>query len=172
MGDIFKCNIKGLKLNKGKFVKSFDAAMKVQTRQAARAWLREIIEHVPVYSGMSIASLLPLGGYLHVAIPITPHPNFYNHRYAGEFNGIAAGQAEGGYAFIDNNFKYTFTFSTEVKQFIINDINVGLGMPPLLNPTPWRATELAGVAFKEYLDNNLKNRVPKISDFVYIETIG
>lgn len=172
MGDIFSCNIKGLKLNKGKFVKTFDEDMKVQIRQAARAWLRDIIEHIPVYSGMSIASLLPLGGYLHVAIPINVNPSSLTHRYGNEPHGIAAGQLAGGYAFLDDNFKYTFQFSTDVPQFIINDISTGLGSPPLLNPTPWNATEQAGFAFQNYLNENLKERVPKVSDFVYTQTIG
>ncbi len=168
MGIIFDCRIQGIKLEYGKFTKSLNEIMETQLRNAAREWLRAVVIATPVYSGESRGSLLPLAGYLHRHIDIFP-AHAWKVRPPGPTSlGIEVGASRGSYSFTSTNYVYTFTFSTEVPQFLINEFNVGLGSPPLIHPTPWRALEAGENAINQYLDENILKRFPKVSDYVVL----
>ena len=149
------------------YKKTYDEAMKVQIRQAARAWLRAVIPKVPVYTGMARGSLVPLGRFLRVAIPIRMNPNAVKRVRPGYSQ--QAGEALGAFTFGDNqNGVYTFSYNTQVLHFYLNDTfdTKGAGMVNLIHETPWNATAAGEQAFKDYINNILPDRLPRIIDFV------
>ncbi len=166
MGKVFECNIKGLKLEYGKYTKALDTIMRQQLKEAAKDWLRAVVERTPVYSGESRGSLLPLAAYLNEEINISPAANWLIRKQGPTSLGADVGESEGRYSFTSSNYVYTFSFATDVPQYLINEFNVGLGSPPLINPTPWLSLEAGEQALFEYLDRNILANFPKVSDFV------
>jgi len=160
---MFEAKIKLIKIDRRGYTEALGKAVDVQIRQAARAWLREVMIHIPVYSGMAKGSLLPLGRFLNVAIPIQPVAK-------RKYGDVAAGDALGSFKFErDDNFVWTFSFSTEVPHFLINEFNVGLGSPPLRHPTPWNSFAAGKVAWTQYLTTELSRKIPKISEWITLE---
>lgn len=149
------------------YKKTYDEAMKVQIRQAARAWLRAVIPHVPVYTGMARGSLAPLGRFLRVAIPIRMNPNAAKRVRPGYSQ--QAGEALGVFTFQDNsNGVYTFSFNTEVLHYYLNDTfdTKGAGMVNLINKTPWDSAKYGEEAWNAYITSILPQRLPRIIDFI------
>jgi hypothetical protein len=167
MANTFEFKLRLLKINKRGYTEALQKAVDTQVRQAAREWLRTVMIHVPVYSGQAAASLVPLGRHLHVAIPIHPDP-VARRRYPG---GISIGESQGTFSFSSEGWVSTFTFSTEVPHYLINEFNAGLGSPPLRHPTPWASMEHGRNAFMAYLQENLKSRIPKITDYITGEDV-
>jgi hypothetical protein len=166
---VFKIQVKEITLDVEKYTKTFNAAMEREVRLAAREWLASVIPTIPVYSGASRGAFLPLGRFLRQAIPISIHPNAMKRKYSpNQVHGVAAGEALGSFAFKTVNHHYGFEFSSGVPQFLTNEFNVGLGSPPLLHSTPWHSIKAGNEAFKTYLLNNLKKKIPKIRDFITI----
>ncbi len=163
-----RIKIKGLKIDTRGFTKTFNEALDTQLRQAARAWLKEVIIHVPIWLGTSRGSLIPLGQFLRVAIPITPNPKA--HPRAGL--GPTAGTAQGFFEFKHLEKGVTFTFRTEVFHFIQNELYPhDPEVFHLIEQTPWKSFRYGRQAFDKYLQENLKNKIPKIKDFVIREDI-
>lgn len=166
---VFNAAIKEITLDISKYTKTFNEAMEREVRLAAREWLAAVIPSIPVYSGASRAAFLPLGRFLRQSIPIVPAENALKRKWgANQVHGIPAGEALGSFIFKNENQHYSFEFSSGVPQFLTNDINVGLGSPPLIHPTPWNSIEIGNAAFREYLLTNLKKKIPKIRDFIII----
>ena len=149
------------KFDSAGFRKSVDSAIRIALRMAAREWLRAVIPHVPVYTGMARGSLQPLGNFLKVAIPISPvasRPGM----------GVAAGEALGSFEFSNIDGVYSFLYSTGVEHFITNNYySVPL---PLRNPTPWKAFEAGNAAFEAYLAENIPKRIPRVTPYIFAKT--
>jgi hypothetical protein len=156
-----KVNI--IKFDKQGYTEALGKAVQVQIRQAAREWLRAVILKVPVYTGMAKGSLLPLGRYLRVAIPIVPDP-IAQKRFG---RGPQDGESLGLFDFKQiNQYVWQFQYATEVQHYLINEFTIGLGSPPLRNPTPWHSFEAGKEAWDQYLQENLKSKIPKISSYI------
>ncbi len=168
MPNFFTVKVYGLKFNAKGYTEALDKVIQIQIRQAAREWLRAVFKEVPVYSGQARASLLPLGRYLRVSIPIDPVDKA-TKRYP---NAITTGQSQQTYEFRAEGAVYTFSFSTQVPHYLVNEFNTGLGSPPLIHPTPWNSLQAGKIAFQQYLRNNLKKKIPKISKYVTRTKIG
>lgn len=146
-----------LKFDEKGFRKSVDMLMEQQMRMAARAWLRAVIPHVPVYTGMARGSLQPLGKFLKVSVPINP----YAFRKG---MGPAAGASKSLFSFTKTNGIYTFEFDSQVMHYKINEFyNVPL---PLIHPTPWRSFEYGNAAFQKYVSTALLRRIPRANNFI------
>lgn len=148
------------------YKKTYDEAMKVQLRQAARAWLRAVVPKVPVYTGMARGSLVPLGRLLRVAIPISINPKA-KRRITAKYS-REAGEALGAFNFEDGkNGVYTFTVDTQVLHFYLNDtFDIKAKIPQLIHDTPWDAFKSGEAAFRTYVETVLPGRLPRIADFV------
>lgn len=158
--------MKVLKFDKKGYTQALQKEIDTQIRQAARAWLRAVITQVPVYSGQARASLLPLGRYLRVAIPISPTIEARKQRrYQGAIS-LGESQGQDAYSFNHEGYVSSFSFSINVPHYLINEFNVGLGQPPLIHPTPWKSLDAGEIAFREYLTQNLQKRIPKISEYI------
>lgn len=142
--------------------KSVDAAIQTQMRMAAREWLRAVIPHIPVYTGMSRGSLQPLGRFLKVTVPIRPvatRPGY----------SIEAGRDQSSFSFTKEGGSYYFTWTSEVLQYQINEFHkVPL---PLRHPTPWRSLIAGQKAFDLYARNIIPKRIPRVNDFIKATSI-
>jgi hypothetical protein len=140
--------------------KTLDAALQVQMRQAARAWLREVILHVPVWTGMAKSSLKPLGRFLRVAIPITPHPRAVPTKHKN----MALGEQQQEFGFENSGALYSFSWTTDVLHYQLNEFHTS--SLPLIHPTPWRSTHFGALAFQRYVADILPKRIPNAADFI------
>jgi hypothetical protein len=147
-----------------RYTKTLDANMEIQTRQAARAWLRAVIEKVPVWTGMARGSLKPIGGFLKIAIPISPVA-------VRKGMGPAAGASRSTFFFGKSGTKYQFRFNENVLHYAINeffDVN-----PPihLTHPGEWHSFEAGAKAWQDYIENVLPGRLPKFEDIIVKKVI-
>jgi hypothetical protein len=153
-----------LTLDPQRYTKTLDKYMEVQMRQAAREWLRAVIQKVPVWTGMSRGSLKPLGAFLRVAIPISPV----------EFRkgmGPEAGARRSTFFFGRKNTKYKFYFNENVLHYTMNEFfNVN---PPihLIHPGQWHSFEAGEDAFEAYVKDVLPGRLPKFEDVIFKKVI-
>lgn len=157
----FKIKVKIIKFNERGYSNALQAAIDNVIKDAAREWLREVILHVPVYTGMAKASLLPLGRFLNVAIPINPIAT-------RKYGDVATGELMGFFDFeSDTQSRVSrFIFKTDVAHYLINEFTDGLGSPPLTHPTPWHSFAAGKSAFQKYLRANLKKQVPRVSQYL------
>lgn len=159
-----KLQLKGLKLNKEKYLKTLNDQLDVAVRQAARAWLKAVLTRVPSYTGMARGSLLPLGQFLHVAVPTSLSPNAKAH---GHKSRVAEGQSLGHFKFEHLKTVVNFIFETEVLHFILNDkfdMNPPIHLTHL--PRPWDSMTVGKEAFFAFLKEDLPNRIPKLGSYV------
>jgi len=141
-----------------KYTKTLDAAMDVQMRQAARAWLRAVITKVPIWTGMAQGSLRPLGTFLKVAIPITPVA-------FRKGMGPDAGAAKSSFVFKKEGNKYIFRFTEGVAHYTINEF-YDVPNVKLRTPGPWRSFKEGELAWDDYIQNELPKRLPKLEMFI------
>ncbi len=152
----FKGQLSGLRVN-GTFTKRLDRDLQRLIRQAARAWLREIITRIPIWSGETLGSIKfaqgtdgNLARFLNVSIPINapyPRPN----------KNEQTGGTQGQYNFSYARNVYSFFFRSDVVQFILNEFTVAN------SPTsPWDSLIYAQIAFENYIAENLDRFKPKL----------
>lgn len=147
--------------------KVLDEDLKIQTRQAARAWLRATFEHVPVWTGMARGSLKPLGRYLRVAIDITPHERAKPTPSKNQ----AAGEAKQHFVFNSNGYNYSFQWSTDVLHYQLNEFHQSTLNAHLAATTPWHSTQFGNAAWDAYVRDILPKRLPNCSDFIQASII-
>lgn len=137
-------------------------------RQAARIFLREVIQDIPVWTGEAMGSLAPIAHYLHVAIPSIPDPE-------APFNGFALGASRSYMTepFIkQEGWHFYFEIGSSVPHFNINEYhNVQRWGIKLRNPTPWRAFKRGKDAAMEFLQRTGQDIVPKFADFVIMKNV-
>lgn len=154
-----KSKLTTFSIDPGRFTKTLDEAIQVQQRQAARAWLRAIIEKVPVWTGMSRGSFKPLGAYLRVAVPISPVA-----RRSGM--GPSAGASKSQFSFTRTGNVWTFAFTEEVAHLLINDAFNVSAYIHLRTPGPYNAFKAGSDAYQQYIDENLLKRLPNLNDSI------
>jgi hypothetical protein len=159
-----KLALKGLKFNKEAYSKALDEVLDIQIRQAARAWLRAVYPLVPVWTGESRGSLIPLGQYLRIAIPIVRNPSADRHGYS--WRNEAHGIPKGHFNFEHLKTLVRFSFSTDVKQYIINEESNPNPPIHLIHSAPWKSFEAGREAFFAYLRENLSKKLPQLKKYV------
>lgn len=146
--------------NKPAYLKTRDEALKREMRNAAREWLAAVIPRVPVWTGTSRGTLLPLARYLRQSIPISP-------LVSKEGKGPGLGETLGGFEFDDAGNQYTFEFTNFLEYFKFNDQNDASAHGfHLTHHTPWEAFEAGQKAFEYYVETYLPQKMPDINDFL------
>ena len=167
----FKGHFEKLSIDERRLRKDFGAALLTQVKQASREFLRAVIDKVPVHTGMSRGGLRPLGRLLRMSIPIDPLVRSKDKSPAkGDIRSLAD---------LDDSdpFRPSIKLNIDIAHYQENELQTtkrvfsgdGVlrpGTARLKNPVPWKSFEAGRKAFREYLRNNLKRRLPKIKDFV------
>lgn len=147
--------------------KVLDQDLQVQMRQAARAWLRETILHVPIWTGMAMGSLKPLGRFLRVKIEIEPNPRAKPRRDKNQ----AAGEARQSFSFDSNGYNYAFRWTTDVLHYQLNEFHQSGLNAHLAATTPWHSTQYGNKAWDDYIRDTLPKRIPKVTEFLHTDII-
>jgi len=144
----------------------------VQHRQAVRAWLREVISRVPVYTGTSKGTFKPLGRYLRVAVPVSPvntTKKFFYYRGKKYPLGLSAAENYFMFQFVSRRtlftYSYTFNYDITLPYLVWNDIQPGPSWFPFKTPPPYHATDAGEEAYSKYLSEVAPTRLPKIGKF-------
>lgn len=140
--------------------KVLDEDLQIQMRQAARAWLRETLVHVPVWTGMARGSLKPLGRFLRVAVPIEPHERAKPTPKKNQ----EAGESQQYFEFDHNGYQYSFRWTTDVLHYQLNEFHHS--ELKLIHDTPWHSTLYGDKAWEEYVRDTMPKRIPKMTDFI------
>jgi hypothetical protein len=158
------------------YKKSFDEAMQTQMRQAARAWLRAMLSAElpvvrrgtgsstgipPVWTGTARGTLIPLGRFLKIAIPISP-------RVRRPGWGPSVGAAQGKFQFGTLHDRHYFRFSTQLAYYTLNEFNQS--DLHLTHKTPWNGFEIGQAAFQDYCNTEMVRKLPKIRDAIKFKT--
>lgn len=148
------------------YTKKLDKTMGLIVREAARQWLRAILLSIPsrggfpVLTGAAKSTLVPLGRFLRVAVPVTPTVGVRDGRYRGDRRAEGADSSEfeivddknGG---IDNG--YSFEWSSDLLHYYINEFYTS-NVPE----APWHTLEKGEQAFYDYVDWAIANKLPDI----------
>ena len=113
-----------LRVDKSATLKAIDQAAKKLFLESISVFLKEVVKHVPVWSGMSRGSLRPLAKYLtdrgfRVSIPISPRPSSQRAQQRGQ--NIAAGEARGEFTVIIKDGAYILIFEPKVRHYKTNE---------------------------------------------------
>jgi len=141
----------GLRFDWARYSADFDAALRLQLRLAARAWLRAVILSVPSWTGQSRGSLQPIGRFIGITVPAPVSPTA-----PGDRSGL--GRRQQAFNFTAAGGIYMMHWETHVPHYLINEYyQVDL---PLLHPTPWYSLEAGEQAWYAYLQGNLLRNIP------------
>jgi hypothetical protein len=159
-------------------VKDFEARLKELLKEATREFLKEVIKDFPVYTGMSLASLRPLGKFLNVPIKISPDPDARKQenkwsKYRPRKT-IAKGERAGTYRFKVTNGLIDFNIRSDVLQYRINEFidatqyrhpEKGFQYFRLKQPGPYYSFERGKAAYYAFVKRQLPKKLPKITDY-------
>lgn len=164
----FESSLPIMSLDVKRHTKTLDRVMGQIIREAAREWLRAILTSVngsfPVLTGAAKSTLKPLGRFLRVAVPVTPQPD-KNGRWRGDRRSL--GEASSSFEIIDRNFEYSFTWSTDLLHYYLNEFfDIAT-----VSSSPWHSLEAGERAFLDYVDKALATRVPDIEIDVRTEIL-
>lgn len=152
-----------IKIDRRRWTKAMNKEMEQLFREAMREFLIAVITKVPVYTGMSRGTLRPLGEFANnYTIPIEPNPRA--PKYPGR-------DADAGEAL--SNFEWKFEgrhnyvrFDPGLFYYALNDFyNMKIAMPNI-GPTPWESFQVGREAFKEYIREHLKSRMPSVQHYI------
>lgn len=169
--------LKKITFDVGGFTKTLDMRMGEVVREAARQWLRAVITSVPsardgdfpVYTGMAKASLIPLGRFLRVAVPVHPIKQYKDKNMT---KGIAAGRApRGGWVRDDHThpmtFVYSFKWQSAVDHYETNELTDN-GWANLIAHRPWNTLEAGNAAFRNHVREAIHRKLPKIKNYLNV----
>lgn len=168
----FRANLNAFRFDKEKYLKQFESKMAVQNRNAARAWLRAALPHIPVRTGMAKASLIPLARFLNVGILVQP-VDFPSR----VFEGVASSDEPSSMFESNGKGEFLFQFTINVLHYLLNEFAV-YGMGPYLNPIdptiqpPWESMEAGRLAYIAYVQSEVTRNVPRIREFIYATKIS
>lgn len=172
--EAFKLNIDGVTTSQ-----RTEAKAKEFFLEALSVFLKEVVKHVPVWSGMSRGSLRPLARFItdrgyKVSIPISPRPSSLRARQNGQ--NIEAGEERGDFQVTLKNGIYLLVFEPKVKHYKTNEFtNVTraasemaaprkrLGLPRrskkrtlnLIHPTPWQSFTYGNLKMRFFINSKL-----------------
>jgi hypothetical protein len=158
-----------LKFDNAKFNKTLIENLETLSRQAARAWLRAVLLHVPTYTGEARGSLRPLGAFLRVAIPISPSSSRQAQYAMSHGHTADAGEGQGKFEFTIVGAKVSFSFSSDVMHYLINEFYDVSDQIHLKEQVPWHSFAAGKLAYKNYINENVKTKIPKLKSFVLRE---
>ncbi len=112
-------------------------------RDGAQAWVRAIADAVPVWSGMSLASLKPIADLVGISLNTSP--------VSGAPDRQSKGRALGSATFEDGPTKFSFSWESNVFHYLFNEFNDARPYGfHLIRPGPYYSVRKAeGAFFKE-----------------------
>ncbi len=120
-------------------------------------------------------SLRPLGQFLRVQIPINPDTSNRHVAYAMAHGHTAeAGEAQGHFQFkTEPKLRIIFEFNSEVIHYLINEFYDPRPAIHLIHePVPWDSLRVGKAAYKKYMEENLKDKIPKLKSYIIRETVS
>lgn len=174
-----------IRVDKQGTIKTIDQQAKKLFLEGLSIFLKEVVKHVPVWSGMSRGSLRPLARYLtdrgyKVQIPIAPRPSSRLAQQRGQ--NIAAGEARGEFSVIIKDGSYVLIFEPKVKHYRTNeftqvtkeasDLAISrikkfgkkhLKKRRFLNlrhPTPWQSFTYGNLKLQIFITTQVKKKLP------------
>ncbi len=161
-----KMDIPEMHFKQKEFSAYFRSEMQIQMRQAARAFLRAVIKRVPVDTGEARGTLLPLGRFLNVAVPISPKRSENNKDAGtGEMNSPLIFDFES-----EDTGEYFTIEALQLFHYIWNEFYAHNYSNPQIEP-PWHSIQDGVDAFMEYLKTYGIKRLPKMKDFIDVTRI-
>jgi hypothetical protein len=165
----FKGYLTKITLNTKRILKSLEERATKVNKEAAREYVRAVIVHVPVYTGMALGSIKLAKGrsgeaagfslfqFLNLTIPINPIG------YRRDKNPITGG-AKGRFTFSHYRGRYNFTISTSVAHYLINEWNEPDNHPSFSKP--WHSFQAGEAAYNNYINKNIHAAIPKLKSFI------
>ena len=141
-------------------------------RKAGQAFVQEIYNNVPVWSGMALASIKPLARAVRFGLVVTPREGAPDRRALGESLGnthpLEINQISG-----TADMYFSFNWSSNVLHFNIHDQRDMVLKNPKAGRTmtnkrispAWRAVEKAQEAAEAVIDDGMAS-VPKPTDYM------
>lgn len=126
-----------------------DARLQELTKQAARSWLRTVLDIIPTWSKASRATFEALAREVGFSVTYGPLIARKDRTALGRRTG------RGGLEF-DRSRGYFFTYETDLRYLEYNEFNNAVPGPPpqpfgqLRNPTPYRFLEAGGKDFESF----------------------
>lgn len=156
-----------------KLVKYLDESVRASMRAAAALWLRAVIPKVPVWTGTSQGSLMPLARLIRVALH--PTPVVVRPGMGPAVGASRAPQTMAAYFPAPRGNVYHFQFTTNVAHFIYNNLQHAPNPPfNLIHETPWYATAAGNRAFNAYMRDKLPTivRSIRLKDYISFQSIS
>lgn len=178
-----KLRAKVIKTNTVKFIKALDKDLRIQNRQAARAWLREALTNIPTYTGTARGTFKPLGRALRVSVPKfgpkgaqgnlanAAKKKYFQYPKGGRKYklGFNEGAQYSKYRFktykTKTSIQISFTFNNQLLYLLWNDIYPAPNWITLPSNPPWEALDYASIAWEDYIKNVLPGKLPKLKNF-------
>jgi len=140
-----RIDYQGFKLNIGRLGQKY-------LKLATKAWVRAVVERVPVYAGTARGTLQPLGRFVNASVPRgrksgareaqRETKKIYGKTYQLGFEG---GKTQGqDFDLVQDDMKWTFRFHHELVYFIWDNYGKPL---KTLKAAPWGALEAGQLAF-------------------------
>lgn len=147
------------------FTKTMDRVLGQIFRESVRDWLRELLLHVPVETGMAKAALQPLGRFLRVAVDIKPTRAPYYSKLEGMMQNIQSGTEMQMFELVDNKTNpmtlvYSFTFILDIWHYWHRRYYNGKHLP---GEDAW---QLAEAAFYQAFMDRAARRLPGLDGFL------
>jgi|SRR6185436_8591114 len=153
-----------IELDRGAFTRALNEAIDRRMRRAAKAFLKVVVDNVPIKTGTSRGSLLPLGRLLRISSVVNlsgAEPDAKR----GRTPEAGAKQVSSPPYFTNEKGKYALQYSTKVLWYILNE-TFGRGVNVHASPSaPWHSFDKGRDAFKKDL-KSLKQDIPKISNYL------
>ena len=137
--------------------KAVNNKVKLDLFRAWDAWVTEFLKIVPVWSGQSVGTILPLAEILSRPVPIDAPKGHAPGNESGKGAAQSSATLSGG------NGKWFITYETALKHLIINEqLDATVFGFHLKKPGPYNFQERAGQAFIEAAK---EARLPDMTDF-------
>lgn len=140
--------------------RDLEKVSEVVLRKAIRAWLRKMVESIPVWEGTARGTLKPLGRFIRVAVPISPvaNPSKSQARMAGKLFqlGPIAGEAYGEFDIQETFPNFIFSFTEKLPYVVWNSFGQPL---PEVRSAPWDAFDKASVEATQVIRTELRAKI-------------
>lgn len=151
----FKSSFSLIQFQSSAYLRRLQEKLEVIQREAARAWLRAVLEHVPTWTGTARGTYLSLGSVLHVAVPITPKVQRANR-------GPLFGVVKSYFDFSAEGLVYRFSFTQNLEYYLMDELNIVPNIPS----TPWHSFSFGYEAWKAEVKTRLLKDMPQLATFV------
>ncbi len=154
------------KFNAEAYSRSLYTSLNVQVRNAAREFLREMVQHIPVDTGQARGTLFPLGRFLNVAVPTNgADPTRTKSPSTG-----SQSQNMLLFDFPESEDGVYFEIQIQLFYFWFNEF-FQHNYPNAQLDTPWESIEAGKKAFISFMKKEAPKRMPKVKDFITVTQV-